>query len=45
LPGLAPSLGSQRISELLAAVSINRKPTFFAKWMKKWLQDDYLCYD
>jgi hypothetical protein len=45
LPELATSLSSQRISELLAALTTDRKQTFFAKWMKKRLTDDYLCYD
>ena len=45
LPDLASSLSSQRISELLAAVSTDRKQTFFTKWMKKRLENDYLCYD
>ena len=45
MPDLAASLGSQRISELLATVSTDRKQTFFAKWMKKRLENDYLCYD
>ena len=45
MPDLAPSLCSQRISELLATVSADRKQTFFAKWMKKRLENDYLCYD
>ena len=45
LPDLAASLSSQRISELLAAISTDRKQTFFAKWMKKRLENDYLCYD
>jgi len=30
---------------LLAAISSDRKQTFFAKWMKKRLENDYLCYD
>ena len=38
-------LTSQRISEILAAISIDKKQTFFAKWMNKVLEDDYLCYD
>lgn len=38
-------LTSQRISEILRAISIDKKQTFFTKWMKKVLEDDYLCYD
>jgi len=45
IPDLAASLSSQRISELLATVSTDQKQTFFAKWMKKRLENDYLCYD
>jgi hypothetical protein len=45
MPDLAASLSSQRISELLATVSTDQKQTFFAKWLKKRLENDYLCYD
>ncbi len=44
----APSvecLTSQRISEILGAISIDKRQTFFSKWMNKVLGDDYLCYD
>jgi len=44
-PELASSLTSQRISELLASISIDRKQTFLAKWIRKRLENDYLCYD
>ena len=44
-PDLAGSLASQRISELLATVTTDKKQTFFSKWMKKRLENDYLCYD
>ena len=44
-PDLSPSLTSQRISELLASIGTDKKQTFFAKWMKKRLENDYLCYD
>ena len=44
-PSLEESLSSQRISELLASISIDEKQTFFNKWMNKVLEDDYLCYD
>lgn len=36
---------SQRISEILASISTDKKQTFFIKWMNKILEDDYLCYD
>jgi hypothetical protein len=45
MPDLAASLSSQRISELLAAISTDKKQTFFAKWIMKRMVDDYLCYD
>ncbi len=38
-------LTSQRISEILGTISIDKKQTFFIKWMNKVLEDDYLCYD
>ncbi|MCK4816711.1 transposase, partial [bacterium] len=38
-------LTSQRISEILCAISLDKKQTFFTKWMNKVLEDDYLCYD
>jgi hypothetical protein len=38
-------LTSQRISEILGAISFDKKQTFFTKWMNKVLEDDYLCYD
>lgn len=38
-------LTSQRISEILGAISVDKKQTFFTKWMNKVLEDDYLCYD
>ncbi len=38
-------LTSQRISEILSSISIDKKQTFFTKWMNKILEDDYLCYD
>jgi hypothetical protein len=44
LPDLAPSLSSQRISELLASLTTDRKHTFF-NWMKTRMEYDYLCYD
>ena len=38
-------LTSQRISEILRAINVDKKQTFFTKWMQKVLKDDYLCYD
>jgi transposase len=38
-------LTSQCITEILRAISIDKKQTFFTKWMNKVLEDDYLCYD
>ena len=44
-PSMAQSLASQRISELLAAITTDAKQTFLAKWMRNALEEDYLCYD
>jgi len=44
-PDLAATLTSQRITEILCAITIDEKQTFCAKWMDKVLEDDYLCYD
>ena len=44
-PDLTTSLSSQRITEILCAITIDEKQTFFTKWMNKILEDDYLCYD
>lgn len=38
-------LTSQRISEILCAISIDKRQAFFSNWMDKVLEDDYLCYD
>lgn len=38
-------LTSQRISEILGSISTKAKQAFFASWMEKVLEDDYLCYD
>jgi transposase len=38
-------LTSQCITETLRTISIDKKQTFFTKWMDKVLEDDYLCYD
>ena len=44
-PLMAQSLTGQRISELLASITIDEKQTFLAKWMHAVLEEDYLCYD
>ena len=44
-PGLATSLSSQRISEIISSIGLDEKQTFLVKWMKKVLEDDYICYD
>ena len=38
-------LTSQRISEILRAIGIDKRQTFFSKWIDKVLEDDYLSYD
>lgn len=38
-------LTDQRISEILRSITMDDKQTFFNKWMKKVMEDDYLCYD
>lgn len=44
-PELAESLASQRISEILCAITMNEKQSFCTQWMNQVLEDDYLCYD
>ena len=44
-PDLAASLTSQRISAILSSIGTDAKQTFLAQWMKKTLEDDYICYD
>jgi transposase len=44
-PSLAPSLTSQNTSKILADITPDQKQTFLNRWMKKMLEDDYLCYD
>ncbi len=39
------TLTSQRISEILRLLAHAEQQTFFAKWGKKVLENDYLCYD
>lgn len=38
-------LTSQRISEILRAITTDGKQTFLSRWMNETLEDDYLCYD
>lgn len=38
-------LTDQRISEVLGAITMDGKQTFLNRWMKKVMEDDYLCYD
>ncbi len=44
-PGIASSLSSQRISELLGKLDTDKKQSFFLKWMEKIVEHEYLCYD
>jgi transposase len=44
-PLVAQALTTQRISEVLAAITLDAKQTFLKKWMLSVLEDDYLCYD
>ena len=44
-PNLAESLASQRITEILCAITMDEKQTFCTKWMDQILESDYLCYD
>lgn len=44
-PELAETLSSQRISEILSAITPNSKYQFCHAWMGKILEDEYLCYD
>jgi len=38
-------LCGQRISEIIRSIGIDGKQTFLTRWIKKVLEDDYLCYD
>ena len=38
-------LTSQRISDILKVLGDDGRQTFFARWGKKALENDYLCYD
>jgi transposase len=38
-------LTSQRISEILPSIKEDGIQSFFARWSKKVLENDYLCYD
>ena len=44
-PLRSDALTSQRISEVLGAIDLDGRQTFFAKWTKRVLAEDYLCYD
>ena len=44
-PNLTESLASQRITEILCAITADEKQTFCTKWMDKILENDYICYD
>jgi transposase len=44
-PTMEQFLTSQRISEILSSITIDAKQTFLNKWMKKVIEDDFLCYD
>jgi transposase len=44
-PLMAQSLASQRISEILGAITFDAKQTFLSQWMRSILEQDYLCYD
>ncbi len=44
-PSLALSLTSQHISTILQSITTDQKQTFLNRWMKKFMEDDYLCYD
>jgi len=44
-PTMADSLTSQRISEILPSINTDKKQTFLNKWIKKTVENDYLCYD
>ena len=44
-PGIASSLSSQRIGELLGGLDTGKKQSFFRKLMEKVVEHDYLCYD
>lgn len=45
IPSLALSLTSQRISTILGSITTDQKQTFLNRWMRKLMEDDYLCYD
>jgi len=42
---LQESLSSQRISELLLKITEDDRQHFLSLWLKKVIEDDYLCYD
>jgi len=45
VPSLALSLTSQHISTILQSITTDQTQTFLSLWMKKLMEDDYLCYD
>ena len=38
-------LSTQRVSEILTSITISEKQDFLGKWMRKVLENDYVCYD
>ncbi len=44
-PSMAMGLTSQRISEILESLGTDGKQTFLSKWMRKMVENDYVCYD
>ena len=38
-------LASQRITEILKAITVDGKQTFIKHWVNKVLEDDFICYD
>jgi transposase len=38
-------LASQRVSEILSSITMDGRQSFFNKWSRKMLENDYLCYD
>jgi transposase len=44
-PDVAASLTSQRITELLCHITLDKKQTFCKQWMHKVIENDCICYD
>ena len=42
---LKKPLSSQRISDILASITPDKKQYFLSQWMKQVVAEDYLCYD